>query len=91
MPIEIITIYCHCVEYLTAVGYRDDRQATLTAAEVMTIVSVAARFFKGCLESSRQFLAEHDYTHQMLSKNRLNRRLHAIPRRPLARASRPVG
>ena len=79
MQIEIITIYCLCVEYLAAIGYRDDSQATLTTAEVMTVALVAARFFKGCLESSRLFLGEHGYMHQMLSKSRLNRRLHAIP------------
>ena len=79
MQTEIITIYCLCVESLAAIGYRDDRQATLTTAEVMTVALVAARFFKGCLESSRQFLVEHGYMRQMLSKSRLNRRLHSIP------------
>ncbi len=79
MQTEIITIYCLCVEYLAALGHRDDYQATMTTAEVMTVALVAARFFKGCLESSRQFLVEHGYMCQMLSKSRLNRRLHAIP------------
>jgi len=74
-----VTIYCLCVEYLAAIGHRDDYQATLTTAEVITVALVAARFFKGCLESSRQFLVEHGYMRQMLSKSRLNRRLHAIP------------
>jgi hypothetical protein len=79
MPTEIIAIYCLCVEYLATIGYRDDRQATLTTAEVMTIALVAARLFKGRLEASRQFLAEHGCMRQMLSKSRLNRRLHTIP------------
>lgn len=79
MQTEIITIYCLCEEYLAAIRYRDDRQATLSTAEVMTVALVAARFFKGCLESSRQFLVEQSYMRQMLSKSRLNRRLHAIP------------
>ena len=51
----------------------------MTTAEVMTVALVAARFFEGRLESSRLFLGEHGYMHQMLSKSRLNRRLHAIP------------
>ncbi len=76
MQTEIITIYCLCVDYLAALGYHDDRQAAMTTAEVMTVALVAARFFKGCLESSRQFLVEHGYRRQMLSKSRLNRRLH---------------
>lgn len=79
MQIEIITIYCLCVEYLAALGHRDDYQVSMTTAEVMTVALVAARFFKGCSESSRQFLGEHGYMRQMLSKSRLNRRLHAIP------------
>jgi hypothetical protein len=79
MQTETITIYCLCVEYLAAIGHRDDDQATLSTAEVMTITLVAARFFKGCLESSQRFLVEHGYMGQMLSKSRLNRRLHAIP------------
>lgn len=79
MQTEIITIYCLCVEYLASLGHQDDGQVTLTTAEVMTVALVAARFFKGCLESSRQFLAEHGYMRQMLSKSRFNRRLHAIP------------
>ncbi len=79
MQTEIITIYCLCVEYLAAIGYRDDRQVTLTTAEVMTVALVAAHFFKGCLESRRLFLSEHGYMLQMLSQSRLNRRLHAIP------------
>jgi len=74
MQTEIITIYCLCVKYLAALGHRDDYQVTLTTAEVMTVALVAARFFKGCLESNRQFLVEHGYMRQMLGKRRLNRR-----------------
>ncbi|CAG1010519.1 hypothetical protein ANRL4_04206 [Anaerolineae bacterium] len=61
MRTEIVTIYCLCVECLAAIGYRDDRQATLTAAEVMIVALVAVRFFEGYLESSRKFLAERRY------------------------------
>jgi hypothetical protein len=40
MQTEIITIYCLGVEYLAAIRYRADSQATLSAAEVMTIALV---------------------------------------------------
>ena len=57
---------------------RDDPQARMTTAEVMTVPLVAAIFFGGNIEHSRRFLAEYGYMKTMLSKSRLNRRLHAI-------------
>jgi IS5 family transposase len=79
MQEKIITIYCLCADFLEAYGYRDDPQAQMTTAEVMTVALVAAEFFVGNQERSRIFLKEHGYMPQMLSKSRLNRRLHAIP------------
>lgn len=79
MVIEIITIYCLCDEFVKAMRIHDDPQAQMTTAEVMTTALVAARFFGGNLESSREFLQEHHYIPAMLGKSRLNRRLHAIP------------
>jgi hypothetical protein len=79
MPLQIITIYCLCADFLIAIGYEDDPQATMTTAEVMTTVLVAAACFTGNQELSRRFLKAHGYFPAMLSKSRLNRRLHAIP------------
>ncbi len=79
MQDEIITIYVICDEYLKAMGYRDDSQAALSTAEVMTTALVAAKLFKNCLEHARQFLAEAGYIPHMLSASRLNRRLYGIP------------
>jgi Transposase DDE domain len=76
---QIITIYCLCEDFLKAWGYNDDKQATLSSAEVMTCALVAAYFFGGCHQTSRYFLAEHRYFSKMLSKSRFNRRLHALP------------
>jgi hypothetical protein len=73
------TIYCLCVGYLTAIEHRYDRQATLTAAEVMIVALASAWFFEGCLECSRQLLVAHGHMRQLLSKSRLNRRLPTIP------------
>jgi hypothetical protein len=79
MEDEIIMIYCLCDEFVKAWGLRDDPQAQMTSAEVMTTALVAARFFGGNLEKSRPFLHEHHYIPAMLGKSRFNRRLHAIP------------
>jgi len=78
MDDTITTIYCVCEELLKAMGLRDDPQARMTTAEVMTVALVASAFFGGNVEKSRLFLSEHGYMERMLSKSRLNRRLHAI-------------
>ena len=79
MQTEIITIYVICDDYLKAMPYRDDDQADMTTAEVMTTAVVSARFFKNCLEPARTFLKQEGYVPHMLSESRLNRRLHRIP------------
>jgi hypothetical protein len=79
MQTEITTIYVVCDDFLKALNYRDDSQAGLTRAEVMTTALVSARFFKNCLEHARAFLKEAGYMPNMLSQSRLNRRLHALP------------
>ena len=79
MQTKIITIYCVCADFLLAYGHKEDPQATMSDAEVMTTVLVAATFFVGNQELSRIFLQEHGYIPTMLSKSRLNRRLHALP------------
>lgn len=76
---QITTIYCLCDDFLRAWGRRDDPQAQMTDAEVMTTALVAAAIFNGNQERSRRFLMEHGYIRAMLSKSRLNRRLHAVP------------
>ena len=79
MQEQIITLYCVCADFLAAYGHQEDTQATMTDAEVMTVALVAATFFVGNQERSRTFLHEHGYLPKMLSKSRLNRRLHALP------------
>ena len=79
MELEITTIFVLCDELLTAMNIREDPQIQMNNAEVMTVPLTAARFFYGCLESTRNFLCEHGYIPAMLSESRLNRRIHAIP------------
>jgi len=78
MEDTILTIYCLCDDFLSAYGFKDDSQAEMSSAEVMTVALVAATFFGGKLEVSRLFLKGR-YFSRVLSKSRFNRRLHALP------------
>jgi hypothetical protein len=78
MDDTITTTYCLCEEFSKAMGLSDDPQARMTTAEVMCVALVAATFFGGNIEKTRLFLCEYGYMKSMLSKSRLNRRLHAI-------------
>lgn len=79
MQEQMITIYCVCADFLAAYGHREDPQATMTDAEVMTVALVAATFFVGNQSLSRTFLHEHGYMPTMVSAGQFNRRLHALP------------
>ncbi len=74
----IITIYCLCDDFLTAMRHRDNPQIRLSTAEVMTVPLVAATFFGGNIDITRLFLGGYGYMPRMISKSHLNRRLHAI-------------
>ncbi|GAB5412151.1 MAG: hypothetical protein ChlgKO_12650 [Chlamydiales bacterium] len=75
----ITTIFCHVADFLKAISWKEDCQCQMSYAEVITTGLTAMRYFGGNLESARSFLKEHGYTPKMLSKSRLNRRLHSIP------------
>ena len=79
MKDTITTIYCLCDDFLKAMDYQDNPQATLSSAEVMTVPLVAAVYFSGHLKNSYDFLHEHGYIRTKLSMSRFNRRLHALP------------
>ena len=78
MDLTITTIYCVCDEFSKAMSLRDDPQARMTTAEVMCVALVVSACFSGNIERTRLFLSEYGYMKSMLSKSRLNRRLHAI-------------
>jgi hypothetical protein len=78
MQTEITTIHVVCDDFLKAMKHRDDSQAGLTTADVMTTALVSARFFKNCLEHARVFLKQAGYMPNMLSQSCLNRRLHGL-------------
>lgn len=78
MDDQILTVYCLCDDLLKAVRHRDDPQCRMSDAEVMTTALVAALFFGGNQEHARALLKSPRYVPHMLSKSRLNRRLHRI-------------
>ena len=78
MDTRIVAVYCLCDDMLKALGYKDDVQCQMTAAEVMTTAIVAALYFGGNLEKARKMLQEEGNIPQMLSKSRFNRRWHRI-------------
>lgn len=80
MDTEIIAIYCLCDDLLKAMHHIEDRQCQMSDAEVMTTAIVAARYFSGNIELARALLRERTYIPTMLSRSRLNRRLHRVKR-----------
>jgi hypothetical protein len=76
MDERIIAIYVLCDDLLKALHHYEDPQVQMSDAEVMTTALTAAVFFSGNYESARSLLRENGMIPHMLSKSRLNRRLH---------------
>ncbi len=68
MDDTITTIYCLCEEFLEAIGHRDDPQAMLSPAEVMTVPLVSTVFFSGNIDKTRLFLHEYGYMKEMIGR-----------------------
>src|SRR5574338_126422 len=79
MDLQIVTLYFFADEVLKASHLYDDSQATMTNAEIITTVLVAAKFFFGNQRRASVFLKEYRYIPHFLSESRFNRRLHRIP------------
>lgn len=78
MHTKIICIYCICDDFLTAYGFKDDKQCRMTSAEVLTVAIISALFFNGNFARARLILKCDGYIPNMISKSRLTRRLHEI-------------
>jgi hypothetical protein len=78
VPEKIIALSCFFDDLLKALHYRDDPQAQLSTAEVMTIATVAAAFFTGNQQAALTFLISHRSL-PPFSKSRFHRRLHRLP------------
>lgn len=78
MDTQIIVVFCLCADLLKALQHQEDVQCQMTDAEVMTTAIVAMLYFKGNFRLASQYLCEHGYIPNMLSRSRYNRRLHRI-------------
>ena len=78
MDDKIVVIYCLCADILNALGHVEDPQQRMSDAEVMTTGLVAMLFFRGNFEAARALLSTPRYMPHMLSRSRLNRRLHRL-------------
>lgn len=79
MDLQIITTFCIVDEFLKSITYKDDQQAQMSNAEIITLALIAMKFFAGNFENARQFFLSHNYFKKVLSKSRLNRRIQKIP------------
>jgi len=73
----IVTTYVMIDESLKTMAVVDDVRATLTAAEILTVAVVAARYFHNHLERGLQVMVQLGYVGR-LSVSRFNRRLHQL-------------
>lgn len=76
--LQLILIYCMSSDMLKAMNNQEDKQRKMSDAEVMTLAIVAAIKYGGNFEKARKDLARPNYMPKMLSKSRLNRRIHAL-------------
>ena len=76
MDDKILTIYCLCADVLKATGHTDTPPQRMSDAEVIATGLVAMLCFRGNFESARALLRAPRYLPHMLSRSRLNRRLH---------------
>jgi len=73
----IVTTYVMLDDGLKAMGYQDDCRASLSAAEILTVGVIAARYFQNHHERALQVLIQTSYM-QPMSLSRFNRRLHQL-------------
>jgi hypothetical protein len=78
MDDNILTIYCLCADVVKATGHTEAPQQQMSDAEVISTGLVAMLCFRGNVESARALLRKPRYIPHMLSRSRLNRRLHRL-------------
>ncbi len=73
----IVTAYVVIDDILKAHGFEDDCRACGTAAEILTVGVMAAKYFQNHHERALGIMTRMGYVHA-LSLSRFNRRLHAL-------------
>jgi hypothetical protein len=78
MDDKILAVYGLSADILNAIGHAEDPQQQMSDAEVITTGLVAMLFFRGNFEAARALLSMPQYMPHMLSRSRVNRRLHRL-------------
>jgi Transposase DDE domain len=78
MDDKILAVYGLSADVLNAIGHAEDPQQQLSDAEVITTGLVAMLVFRGNFEAARALLSTPRYMPHMLSRSRVNRRLHRL-------------
>ena len=78
MDDKILAVYGLSADILQALGHAEDPHQKMSDAEVITTGLVAMLFFRGNFEAARALLCTPGYMPHMLSRRRLNRRLHRL-------------
>jgi hypothetical protein len=73
----IVTVYYVIDEMLKGVNYQHDQRSQVSAAEVLTVAVIAARYFHNHWERALYSLI-HQVEIGHISMSRFNRRLHAL-------------
>jgi hypothetical protein len=73
----IVTVYVMLDDLLEAMKHQDDSRARMSAAEILTIAVISAKYFQNHHERALGVLAQTGYI-GTFSMSRFNRRLHAL-------------
>jgi hypothetical protein len=79
MALQLIFLYCLCDELVKSFHLKDDPQSKMTHAEVMTFALAAALYFQGNFSRTRLFFQSHHYFKTIVSKSKINKKIHRIP------------
>jgi hypothetical protein len=78
MDDKILAVYGLSADILNAIGHAEAPQRQMSAAEGITTGLVARLCFRGNFEAARALLSMPRYMPHMLSRSRVNRRLHHL-------------
>ena len=78
MDDKILAVYGLSADILNAIGHAEDPPQQMSAAEGITTGMVAMWFFRGNVEAARALLSMPRDRPHLLSRSRLNRRLHRL-------------
>lgn len=78
MITKTIIVYTIVDDILKSINHPEDKRSNMSDAEVITTGIISAMMFSGNVEKTRESLKETKLIPDMLSKSRLNRRLHKL-------------